>query len=439
MKDTATLSGGYFETGSITFTLYYNGGSSPVDTETVTVSGNGTYTTPTGFTLAITGTVTGTYQWDATYSGDTNNNSVSDNNAVNEQVTVSAANPTLTTSPTPTTVTLGANSVILTDSATLADGYHPTGTLTFTLFHNGGSTAVDTETVTVSGNGTYTTPTGFTLLSGGMVIGTYQWDASYSGDTNNNTVSDNNATNEQVTVGAEADLDLSKQVSPAEQLQGFNVTYTFILHNNGPSAATDVTVTDPFPSSLTVVGPNTPSQGTFDPAADVWSVGTLVSGATATLTVTARIDVLGPITNTASATADQFDPDLSNNTSSVSITGQMPPDQISKRFFLSGAAALDPAAAPVAVAADPPASASTAAADPPAATSAQVAALSLPSVPTAAAPAAATASSVSPVSNTLANGAAPATNSPGSRTNLLSGGGGEAPVTPAPRPPTARP
>ena len=52
-----------------------------MDTETVTVNGNGTYTTPTGFTLPTTGTVTGTYQWDASYSGDTNNNTASDNNA----------------------------------------------------------------------------------------------------------------------------------------------------------------------------------------------------------------------------------------------------------------------------------------------------------------------------------------------------------------------
>ena len=37
------------------------------------VSGNGSYTTPTGYTLPTTGTVTGTYQWDASYSGDTDN------------------------------------------------------------------------------------------------------------------------------------------------------------------------------------------------------------------------------------------------------------------------------------------------------------------------------------------------------------------------------
>ena len=34
-----------------------------VDSETVTVNGNGSYTTPVGYTLPSTGTITGTYQW----------------------------------------------------------------------------------------------------------------------------------------------------------------------------------------------------------------------------------------------------------------------------------------------------------------------------------------------------------------------------------------
>ena len=221
----------------------------------------------------------------------------------------------------------------------------------------------------------------------------------------------------------EADLVLIKVVNPTLQLEGFTVTYTFFLTNNGPTTATDVTVTDPFPSSLTVVGPNTPSQGTFDSASGVWSVGTLAAGASATLIVIAQVDVLGPITNTASAMADQFDPDLSNNTSSASLTGLMPPDQISKRFFLSGAAFTDP----------PAAANSPAAADPPAAVSTpvQAAALSLPSSSAAVAPttgAAVSATPINPVSTAPAVGAAAVT-AQGNRPDLLSGGGGD-PVTP---------
>ena len=166
----------------------------------MTVTGNGTYTTPTGFTLPSSATVTGTYQWDATYGGDTNNAAASDNNSTTERVTVSAASPTLTTTPSPKAATVGTTPVTLKDTADLEAGYHPSGTITFTLFHDGGTTPVDTETVTVSGNGAYSTLTGFPLPSTGPVTGTYQWDATYSGDGNNAVASDTNSTTEQVTV-----------------------------------------------------------------------------------------------------------------------------------------------------------------------------------------------------------------------------------------------
>jgi hypothetical protein len=200
LTDQAMLKGGFNPTGTITFTLFFNSGTTPVDTETVNVNGNGTYTTPTGFTLPATGTVAGTYQWDASYSGDANNPSVSDINDPEEQTVLTPASPTLVTTPSPANPTLGTTTVTLTDSAALSGGYFPTGSITFTLFYNGGSTPVDTETVTVNGNGTYTKPTGFTLPTNMTVTGTYQWVASYSGDGNNLTATDSNDPDEQVTV-----------------------------------------------------------------------------------------------------------------------------------------------------------------------------------------------------------------------------------------------
>ena len=120
------------------------------------MNGNGTYVTPTGYPLPATGTVTGTYQWDESYNGDTNNSSASENNAAAEQVTVSPASPTITTTPSVTTVALSASSVTLKDTAALSGGYYESGTITFTLYL--GNTLVDTESVAVNGNGTYTTP-----------------------------------------------------------------------------------------------------------------------------------------------------------------------------------------------------------------------------------------------------------------------------------------
>ncbi len=199
LNDSAVLSGGHSPTGTITFTLVYNGAT--VDTETVSVSGNNTYTTPKGYTVPTTGTVTGTYQWNATYSGDSTNNSVSENNDPSERVTVSKAGPSLVTTATPHgTVTLdNTGSPKLTDSASLTGGYNPAGSITFTLKYNG--VTVDTETATVTGNGTYSTPTGYTLPSSGTVAGSYVWTATYGGDGNNNSASDPGTSSlEQVTV-----------------------------------------------------------------------------------------------------------------------------------------------------------------------------------------------------------------------------------------------
>ena len=200
LTDSATLTGGYSPTGTLTFYLYAPGGTAPVDTENVSISGDGTYSTPVGYTLPSSGTVAGTYQWVASYSGDTINKPVSTTKG-QEPVAVNPASPSISTTANPTSITLSSNAAPpLKDSATLSGGFHDTGTITFTLYAPSG-TAVDTETVTVSGNGSYSTPTGYTLPTAGTVTGTYQWVASYSGDANNNSVATQKGA-EPVSVGA---------------------------------------------------------------------------------------------------------------------------------------------------------------------------------------------------------------------------------------------
>ncbi len=177
LTDSATLTGGYNPTGTITFTLT-GPDHSVVTTETVTVSGNGTYSTPT----PVLPTQVGNYVWSATYNGDTNNSTATDNGQ-NETSTVSQAGPAINT------IASAGGSVGsggLTDSATLTGGYNPTGTITFTLTGPDHS-VVTTETVTVSGNGTYSTPTPVLPTQ----VGNYVWSATYSGDTNNSTATDN--------------------------------------------------------------------------------------------------------------------------------------------------------------------------------------------------------------------------------------------------------
>lgn len=194
LKDTATIQGGTSPTGTITWTLFL--GATKLDTETVTVNGNGNYTTPTGYTIPTTGNVTGTYQWNATYSGDTNNAADSDNNDPSERTVVSAASPAIATVASEST---SGDTTTVSDQAVLSGGVNPSGSITFSLYYNGGTTPLpgDTETVTVNGNGTYTTPTPITVTA----AGTYTWHAVYSGDSNNSTAIDNGQ-NETVTVAA---------------------------------------------------------------------------------------------------------------------------------------------------------------------------------------------------------------------------------------------
>src|SRR5207237_8927694 len=90
LTDSATLSGGFTPTGTITFTLFL--GAAVVDTEVVPVNGNGTYVTPAG----ILPLATGTYQWVAAYSGDANNNTVA-SNIRDEPETVLPVTPAINT------------------------------------------------------------------------------------------------------------------------------------------------------------------------------------------------------------------------------------------------------------------------------------------------------------------------------------------------------
>ena len=197
LNDSALLSGGNNPTGSITFNLYAPSAptctGTPAFTQTVTVAGNGTYSTSGG----PTANAAGTWRWTATYSGDANNAPAS-SGCDAELVTIAKDSPTLVTTPNPTTGTV--NVTALNDSAELSGGFNPTGSITFNLFAPSDSTCSGvpafTQTVTVSGNGTYST-------SGGPIanaVGTWRWTASYTGDTNNNTAS-SGCTAELVTIG----------------------------------------------------------------------------------------------------------------------------------------------------------------------------------------------------------------------------------------------
>ncbi len=128
----------------------------------------------------------------------------------------------------------------------------------------------------------------------------------------------------------QSDLRLSKTVSDPTPNVNDTITFTVTLTNAGPDAATGVAVHDLLPAGLTFVS-DLPSQGTYDPATGVWTVGTVTAAATQTLTITATVASPDEQTNTATISAsDQFDPQMSNNSAAVSEIPQQADLQLSK-------------------------------------------------------------------------------------------------------------
>ena len=86
-----------------------------------------------------------------------------------------------------------------------------------------------------------------------------------------------------------------------------------------------MTVSDPLPAGLQFVSA-TPSQGTYDPATGLWSVGAVSTHAAPTLTITAKVISPTAETNSAAIThSDQFDPDPANNRAGATVTPQPAP------------------------------------------------------------------------------------------------------------------
>lgn len=128
-----------------------------------------------------------------------------------------------------------------------------------------------------------------------------------------------------------ADLSVVKTVNNSTQTVGQNVVFTILASNLGPANATGVVMNDLLPAGLTYVS-HTASSGTYNSGTGAWSIGSLATGASRTLTITATVTSAGlpQVTNTATITGNEFDPSLTNNTSVVSVTPQLSDLQVVK-------------------------------------------------------------------------------------------------------------
>ncbi|HEU4766523.1 MAG TPA: PQQ-dependent sugar dehydrogenase [Pyrinomonadaceae bacterium] len=114
-----------------------------------------------------------------------------------------------------------------------------------------------------------------------------------------------------------ADVSVIKTASPNPGQAGVNLTYRIVATNNGPAAATNVTVTDALPAGVAFVSAST-TQGACSGSTTVTcNAGSLASGAGAIVTIVVTPSAPGQLSNTATVAAGENDFDSTNNSSSI--------------------------------------------------------------------------------------------------------------------------
>jgi uncharacterized repeat protein (TIGR01451 family) len=121
-----------------------------------------------------------------------------------------------------------------------------------------------------------------------------------------------------------ADLSVTKTDSPDPAKSGATLTYTIVVTNNGPATANGVTVSDQLPKQAGF-GSVTTTQGscTAKPAKRTvtCTIGTLTSGASATIVITVKPTNPGTLTNTVTVSSTSpADPNTANNRAVATTT-----------------------------------------------------------------------------------------------------------------------
>ncbi|HEV2120421.1 MAG TPA: hypothetical protein VGS11_10010 [Candidatus Bathyarchaeia archaeon] len=173
-SDTATVTGGTAPTGTVTFNVYLGSACSGTAVATKTVP----LASGSAGPVSVVFNSTGTFNWQAVYSGDASNG-VATSVCGTETLTVALASPAIAETVSATTIIVGNSANA---NATLSGGFNPTGTVTLGIFSGTGCPGSPVKSKT------------FTLVSSSVgpfsVIfnstGTFNWQAAYSGDANNN-------------------------------------------------------------------------------------------------------------------------------------------------------------------------------------------------------------------------------------------------------------
>lgn len=120
----------------------------------------------------------------------------------------------------------------------------------------------------------------------------------------------------------QADLVINKSASVDPVLAGANLTYILDITNNGPAAATGVTVTDNLPPAVNLVSAASSQGGCTGTGTLTCTLGDISPGGAASITVVVNVPAgaAGTLANSATVSAGQADPNPANNTATAVTT-----------------------------------------------------------------------------------------------------------------------
>jgi uncharacterized repeat protein (TIGR01451 family) len=310
------------------------------DTVNLPSGGSVTYTASCNISASATGTLSNTATV-AAPAGVTDptpgNNSATDSDTLGANADLSITKTDGVTAATPggsVTYTITASNAGPSNAtgSTVADTFPASLTCTWTCVGSGGGTCTasgsgnlnDTVNLPSGGSVTYTASCNISASATGTLSNTATV-AAPAGVTD--PTPGNNSATDSDTLGANADLSITKTDGVTAATPGGPVTYTITASNAGPSNATGATVADTFPASLTCTWTCVGAGGgtcTASGSGNLNDSVNLPSGGSVTYTASCNISAsaTGTLSNTATVTAPAgvTDPTPGNNSATDSDT-----------------------------------------------------------------------------------------------------------------------
>ncbi|OUS01540.1 hypothetical protein A9Q86_07110 [Flavobacteriales bacterium 33_180_T64] len=153
----------------------------------------------------------------------------------------------------------------------------------------------------------------FSVVVTSNIPGIYLNDTTNFESQNNIDTSQANATLTVLDDTSNVDIEILKDVSPQEASIGDQVTFVITATNLGASEGTEIEILDVFPDGMIFVSASV-SEGTLNPSTLIWSIDTLASNQSETLTIIAQITSSSNLLNIALLNSlEQPDRDETNN------------------------------------------------------------------------------------------------------------------------------